>query len=61
MFTELDDSAANYNKLTVAASGAWHSQVGADTASTVATEFERMTGDSRFAEVINNPNSTDAG
>lgn len=60
MFSELNDSAANYNKLTVAASDAWHLQVGADTASTAATEFERMTGDSRFTQVINNPNSIDA-
>ncbi len=59
-FTDLNDSAANYNKLTVAASDAWRLQVGADTASNAAVEFERMTGDSRFADVINNPDSTDA-
>lgn len=60
IFTELNDSAANYNKLTAAASDAWHLQGGADMASTAATEFERMTGDSRFTQVINNPSNTDA-
>ncbi|MGO7661625.1 hypothetical protein ACC697_04005 [Rhizobium ruizarguesonis] len=60
MFTDLDDSAANYNKLTVAASDAWHLQLGSDSASNAGAEFERMTGDSRFAGVIDNPDSTDA-
>ncbi|TFE98472.1 hypothetical protein B5M44_10600 [Shinella sumterensis] len=35
-------------------------QTGADAASTAATEFERMTGDTRFTQVINNPDDTDA-
>lgn len=60
IFTELSDSTANYNKLTVAANDAWSLQMGTDMASTAATEFEKMTGDDRFSQLISSPDSTDA-
>ncbi|MDR6591563.1 hypothetical protein [Agrobacterium tumefaciens] len=59
IFKELDDSTANYNKLTVAASDAWQMQVGPDVASNTAAEFDRMTGDNRFTNVIENPQNID--
>ncbi|MGO7530881.1 hypothetical protein [Rhizobium leguminosarum] len=54
-----DLSAANYGKLTVAASGAWGMTAGADPTSATSAEMERMTGDSRLSEVIGDPGSMD--
>jgi hypothetical protein len=58
-FPDLNESAANYYKLTMAASSAWQSQTGSDTSAGAAGEFAKMTGDTRYTDVIEAPHSLD--
>ncbi|MBY3201770.1 hypothetical protein [Rhizobium laguerreae] len=60
IFSDLIDSPANYQTLTVAANDAWQLVSGPDNTAATAAEFERMTGDARFSPVITEPGSAEA-
>jgi hypothetical protein len=59
-FPDLEDGAGGFQKLTVAANDAWVGLSVPDVAPTTAAEFERMTGETKLADVIRSPSSPDA-
>jgi hypothetical protein len=58
IFPEAPDSAASFQVLTVAANDAWQAVSGPDQAASTAAEFERMTGETRLAPLMEAPEST---
>lgn len=54
-FAELGDDAPAFQKLTVAANDAWQNSVPPDITSTAGAEFERLTGSSNLAALIQTP------
>ncbi|MFW2851185.1 hypothetical protein ACM61V_04580 [Sphingomonas sp. TX0543] len=59
-FPDLEDGAGGFQKLTVAANDAWQGLSVPDAAPTTAAEFERMTGETKLADVIRSPASQEA-
>lgn len=60
IFPELGDNVGSYQKLVLAANEAWQLISPPDLSTTAASEFERMTGETRFTPLINNPSNENA-
>ncbi|UZE50984.1 hypothetical protein ONR75_10380 [Rhodopseudomonas sp. P2A-2r] len=60
IFPRAADAAQTFQKLTVAANEAWQAAHGPDSATSIASEFERLTGDARLASLFQDSSSPSA-